>query len=61
MRYSNPWLVAAGAIAALWAVTVIAVAAGSQLGRFLSDQLLNRVSAGLFFVVGVIVVVTAVA
>jgi putative Ca2+/H+ antiporter (TMEM165/GDT1 family) len=60
VRYDNPLIVATGAIAALWTVTVIAVVAGSQLARFISDKLLNRVSAALFFVVGVAVIVTAV-
>jgi putative Ca2+/H+ antiporter (TMEM165/GDT1 family) len=59
VRFGNPLVVAAGAIAALWCVTLISVTAGAQLGRFLSDNLLARLSAALFGIVGVVVIVSA--
>jgi putative Ca2+/H+ antiporter (TMEM165/GDT1 family) len=55
----RPLPVAIGAVAALWAVTVLAAVAGEQLGRFLSPTLLNRLSAGLFAVVGCFVIASA--
>jgi putative Ca2+/H+ antiporter (TMEM165/GDT1 family) len=58
-RTGQPLSVAAGAIAALWAVTVIAAAAGSQVTRLLSPVLLTRVSGALFAVIGVVVIVAA--
>jgi Ca2+/H+ antiporter, TMEM165/GDT1 family len=58
-RTGQPFTVAAGAIPALWLVTVLAVSLGSQAERFLTPTLLNRASAVLFAVVGIIVLVTA--
>jgi putative Ca2+/H+ antiporter (TMEM165/GDT1 family) len=58
-RTGQPLVVALGAVPALWAVTVLAVTVGSQAGRVLSATTLNRVSAALFAVVGLIVLVTA--
>ena len=55
----EPLPVAIGAIAALWAVTVIAVVAGAQVGRLMSQRLLNRVSAVLFAAVGLFVIGSA--
>lgn len=60
-RTGQPLAVALGAIPALWAVTVLAAVAGSQAGRYLSATLLNRVSAALFALVGVVVLLTALA
>ncbi|MBV9120138.1 MAG: TMEM165/GDT1 family protein [Chloroflexi bacterium] len=54
----EPLSVALGAIGGLWTVTIIAATTGAQLGRFLSGNLLNRVSAVLFAVVGLAVIVT---
>ena len=48
-----------GAIAALWTVTVIAAFAGAQAGRVLTPTLLSKVSAVLFALIGVLVIVTA--
>ncbi len=59
-RTGKPLPVAAGAVAALWLVALLAAGAGSQLTRFLSTELLTRFSAALFAVVGVIVIVSAV-
>jgi putative Ca2+/H+ antiporter (TMEM165/GDT1 family) len=56
----EPLSVAVGAVAALWTVTVLAALAGDQLGRYLSGTLLNRVSAILFAVVGLFVLLSAV-
>ena len=52
--------IAIGATAALWIVTVIAVFVGSQSTRFLSPSILKNVSVGLFAVIGVIMIVTAI-
>jgi Ca2+/H+ antiporter, TMEM165/GDT1 family len=48
-----------GALLALFAVTVIAAIAGNRAARFLSATVLQRVSAALFAVVGVVLIVTA--
>lgn len=53
---AQPIPVALGAIAALWSVTVVAVAAGSRLGRLLAHETLNRVSPVLFAGVGLIII-----
>jgi putative Ca2+/H+ antiporter (TMEM165/GDT1 family) len=58
-KTGQPIPVAIGAIAALWSVTVIAVVTGSQLTRFLAPELLTRASAGLFAIVGVVIIAQA--
>ena len=58
-KTGQPIPVAIGAIAALWSVTVIAVVTGSQLTRVLAPELLTRASAGLFAVVGAVIIVQA--
>jgi len=58
---AQPLAVAAGAIAALWAVTILAVIAGSTLGRILTQTVLNRVSAALFAVIGIVIIVSTIA
>ena len=55
----QPLSVAAGAIAALRLVTVLAAVAGARLGRMLAPMLLNRVSAALLAAVGVFVLASA--
>jgi putative Ca2+/H+ antiporter (TMEM165/GDT1 family) len=57
----RPLEVAIGAVAALWTVNLLAVTAGAQLARFLRPRVLQILSALLFTVVGVIVIVQAVA
>jgi putative Ca2+/H+ antiporter (TMEM165/GDT1 family) len=54
----KPLEVGVGALAALWTVTVLAVTVGSQMSRVFSPTLLNRVSAGLFAVIGVFIIVS---
>jgi len=56
----EPLAVGIGATAALWSVTVIAVIAGSQLGRFVKQGLINRISAALFAIVGLFMIGTAI-
>ena len=58
-RTGQPLAVALGAVPALWAVTVLAAVGGSQAGRFLNPMVLTRVSAALFAIVGVVILVTA--
>ena len=58
-RTGEPLAVGIGAILALWTVTLIAATVGSQLGRFLPATLLQRLSAVLFAIVGIIVIVSA--
>jgi len=55
----QPLSVAAGAIAALRLVTVLAAVAGARLGRMLAPTLLNRASAALLAAVGVFVLASA--
>lgn len=54
----KPLEVGIGAVAALWTVTAIAVAAGSQLARVIHPRLLNRVGAVLFGAIGVFIIAT---
>ena len=56
---ADPLPVALGAIGALWCVTVLAVVAGAQLGRLVTQRLLKRLSAGLFAVAGLLVIGSA--
>lgn len=58
-RTGQPLSVAAGAIAGLWTVTVIAAGAGSQLSRLLSPVWLARASGVLFAAIGVVIIGTA--
>ena len=55
----QPLLVGAGALAALWLVTLVAASAGSALSRLVSASLLTRLSAAVFAAVGVAVMVSA--
>lgn len=52
----KPLEVGVGALAALWAVTILAATVGSQVSRVLNPTLLNRLSAGLFAVIGVFII-----
>jgi putative Ca2+/H+ antiporter (TMEM165/GDT1 family) len=49
-----------GAILALWSVTLVAVFAGSQLNKIISPERLNTLSAVLFGLIGIFIIVTAV-
>ena len=55
----QPLSVAAGPIAAVWLVTVLAAVAGARLSRMLAPRLLNRASAALLAAVGVFVLASA--
>jgi Ca2+/H+ antiporter, TMEM165/GDT1 family len=55
----QPIPVAIGALIALWCVTLIAVVVGKQAGRYLSPIVLQRASAVLFSVVGLVVLAQA--
>ncbi|HEY6462300.1 MAG TPA: TMEM165/GDT1 family protein [Polyangiaceae bacterium] len=52
-RYAAPLAVFAGATAALWSVTGIAVLAGHRAGKLLSPRVTQKVAAVLFAAVGV--------
>jgi putative Ca2+/H+ antiporter (TMEM165/GDT1 family) len=52
----KPVEVGIGALAALWAVTVLAATLGNQMSRVLNPTLLNRLSAALFAAVGLIII-----
>ena len=54
----QPIPVAIGAVAALWTVTVLAVVAGSHLGRLFAPVLLNRASAVVFTGIGGFIIVS---
>jgi putative Ca2+/H+ antiporter (TMEM165/GDT1 family) len=54
-----PLWVGAGALLALWAVTLLAVAAGRKAERLLSGQVIDRVSAVVLLVIGVVGLVSA--
>lgn len=55
----HPLSVGLGALLGLWLVSLIAVTAGSQLGKYVSGKLLNIASAILFAGIGVFIIVTA--
>jgi putative Ca2+/H+ antiporter (TMEM165/GDT1 family) len=44
-RYHSAWPVAAGSLLALWAVAALAVASGQTLLRFLSVQVIRKITA----------------
>jgi putative Ca2+/H+ antiporter (TMEM165/GDT1 family) len=51
-RYARPFVVFAGATAALWAVAAIAVFVGHRAGKLLDPSVTKRVAAVLFALVG---------
>jgi putative Ca2+/H+ antiporter (TMEM165/GDT1 family) len=51
--------VAIGAVAALWAVTVLAAVAGSQVARLLPPRVLNLASGLLFGAIGLVIIALA--
>jgi len=55
----NPLSIGIGAVLGLWTVMFIAATAGSQLGKYISERILNRVSAVLFAIIGIVMVATA--
>jgi putative Ca2+/H+ antiporter (TMEM165/GDT1 family) len=55
----RPLEVGAAAVAALWAVTVLAATAGSQLARLMHPTLLNRLGAVLFAIIGAFIIASA--
>jgi putative Ca2+/H+ antiporter (TMEM165/GDT1 family) len=52
-RYRAPVSVFLGATLALWCVVAIAVFVGNRAGKVLDPEMTKRIAAGLFFVVGV--------
>jgi putative Ca2+/H+ antiporter (TMEM165/GDT1 family) len=48
-----------GAVLGLWTVMAIAAYAGSQIGKHLSERFLNRASALIFTLIGIVMLVTA--
>ena len=52
-RYRSPYVVFAGATAALWAVAAIAVLVGHRAGKLLDPRWTKRIAAVLFALVGV--------
>jgi len=56
---TDPLPIAVGALAALWSVTILAVVAGAQVGRLVTQGVLQRVSAALFAVAGIFVIGSA--
>jgi len=56
-RYKAPVTVFLGATAALWAVTAIAVFVGNKAGKLLDAKLTQKLAAGLFVLIGVVLLV----
>ena len=56
----QPLPVAVGAIAALWSVSLLAVVAGSQLGRYVHPKFLKWASVAVFAAVGLLVLLSAI-
>jgi Ca2+/H+ antiporter, TMEM165/GDT1 family len=55
-RYKQPVLVFGAATAALWAVATVAVIAGNRAGHLLNPRVTQRIAAGLFALVGVLLI-----
>jgi Ca2+/H+ antiporter, TMEM165/GDT1 family len=55
-RYKQPVLVFCAATAALWAVAGVAVVAGNRAGHLLNPKLTQRIAAGLFALVGILLI-----
>jgi putative Ca2+/H+ antiporter (TMEM165/GDT1 family) len=55
-RYHAPWTIFSASVLSLWAVTGIAVIAGSRMSKLVNPKILNRVAAIAFAVVGVFLV-----
>jgi len=58
-RIGHPLSVGIGAVLGLWLVMALAVAAGSQLNRFISPRHLNILSGSLFAIIGVFMIVSS--
>ena len=56
---TDPLPIAVGALAALWSVTILAVVAGAQVGRLVTQGVLQGFSAALFAVAGILVIGSA--
>lgn len=56
----TPVSVGAGALLALWSVTLIAVFSGHKLSKVLPKQKLNLLSGALFAVIGLIIIVSSI-
>ncbi len=50
-----------GAVLGLWTVLAVAAFAGSIVGKYVSERTLNRAGAGVFAIIGIIMIVTAIA
>jgi putative Ca2+/H+ antiporter (TMEM165/GDT1 family) len=55
-RYKQPVLVFCAATAGLWAVATVAVIAGNRAGHLLNPKLTQKIAAGLFALVGVLLI-----
>ncbi len=55
-KFQRPWMVFAGAVLALAAVTGIGVAVGHVSGQFLPQETMRYVAGCLFVVMGVLIV-----
>jgi len=59
-RYADPLAVGIGALLALWAVSALAVLAGSRLRRFVSQRWMTRVAAAVLVALAVLSTVEAI-
>jgi putative Ca2+/H+ antiporter (TMEM165/GDT1 family) len=58
-RGGDPWSVGIGALAALWAVTLLAAGSGRQIARRVPARLLNLAGGILFAVIGTYILASA--
>jgi putative Ca2+/H+ antiporter (TMEM165/GDT1 family) len=58
-RNGHPFSIGLGAILGLWAVTLVAATAGSQLGKYVKPRLINLISGILFAAIGVFIIASA--
>jgi putative Ca2+/H+ antiporter (TMEM165/GDT1 family) len=56
-RYRSPWIVFAGAAAAMIAATAIGTAVGSFLPALIGEQSVRYISGGLFILFGVLILI----
>ena len=54
-KQPNPWLIFAGGATALTLVTALGVVGGQQLGKWIPEHVLLKISAGMFVILGVFI------
>lgn len=56
-KYHRPFVIGGAAVLSLWAVTIVEIIIGHQSKRFLNPELLRKIAAAAFFIVGLVLLV----